>query len=233
MTAKTPRRQDKDEERGSILGSFLGALAFWRSLFFLIAVGQAFGQATLPSDFAPAQPVIPSATFSISDFGAVGNGKTMNTTAIQKTIDACSKAGGGAVDVPSGTFLTGPFSLASSLNLHLESGATILMTDNPSDFKLARGRLQNCITADNCHDISITGSGTIDGHGEAFWKSFRAAQSLPLEQQPPHRPMLVVLTRCQRVLVRGVTLTSSPMFHLIPSMCRDVTIDSIHILAPA
>jgi polygalacturonase len=95
-----------------------------------------------------------------------------------------------------------------------------------------RGRLENCITADNCHDLSITGSGTIDGNGASFWKSFRDSQMNPQGAQPPHRPMLIVLMRCQRVLVQGVTLTNSPMFHLIPQACRDVTIDSIHILAP-
>jgi polygalacturonase len=204
---------------------FLGVLASWRSI-------SVFGQATLPTDFKPTLPVIPSAVFALRDYGAIGDGKTMNNAAIQKAIDACAKAGGGRVEVPKGTFLTGPFSLASNLDFHLDDGATILMTDNPADFKLARGRLENCISADNCHDLSITGNGTIDGHGASFWKSFRDSQTRPLDQQPPHRPMLIVLMHCQRVLVQGVTLTNSPMFHLIPQGCRDVTIDSIHILAP-
>ena len=61
-------------------------------------------------------PVIPNATFNVTNFGAVGNGKTMNTAAIQKTIGTASAAGGGTVLVPAGKFLTGPFTLASSIN---------------------------------------------------------------------------------------------------------------------
>ena len=190
-------------------------------------------QATLPSDFAPELPTIPNATFHVMDYGAVPDGKTMNTSALQGAIDACSKAGGGTVLVPKGTYLTAPLHLASRLNLHLDAGATILMTDNPADFKTTSNRrLANCITAADCHDLEITGDGTIDGNGASFWKTFRAAQTQPAELQPPHRPMLIVIQRCNRLLVRGVTLKDSPMFHLVPQMCREVTIDSIHILAP-
>ena len=66
----------------------------------------------------PALPVIPTNTFRVTEYGAVGDGQTMNTIAIQKTIDTASKDGGGIVLIPEGRFLTGPFTLASRINLH-------------------------------------------------------------------------------------------------------------------
>src|SRR5689334_15538837 len=64
-------------------------------------------------------PSIPRATFNVTNYGAVGDGKTLNTAGLQKTIDAAAAAGGGTVLIPAGKFVTGPLMLASSLNLHL------------------------------------------------------------------------------------------------------------------
>jgi len=177
------------------------------------------------------QPAIPDVNFNITDFGAVGDGKTMNTDSIAKAIAACAAAGGGKVIVPVGSFLTGPFTLTSNLDFHLDKGATILISDNLADFKVVNHRVENCIQADNCHDIRISGDGVIDGQGANWWKTFLAAKNSPI--QPDHRPFLVVMNNCQRVDVEGITLTNSPMFHLVPQGCRDVMIDGITIRAPA
>src|SRR5882672_1699420 len=67
----------------------------------------------------PALPVIPHRTLTLTDFGAVGDGQTMNTEAFTKAIAAVDKAGGGQLVVPKGVFVTGPFKLCSSLDLHL------------------------------------------------------------------------------------------------------------------
>ena len=182
-----------------------------------------------PSLPAVVLPTIPDKTFTITDYGAVGDGKTMNTAAIQKTIDAASAAGGGKVVVPPGKFLTAPFHLASSINLNLPAGATILFSNNRADFKLTTAaRYEDCITAPNCHDVAITGAGTIDGQGEPWWAAFRDGSDNRI-----HRPFMIVINSCQRLLVQGVTLTNSPMFHLVPQRCQNVTIDGIHIQAPA
>ena len=77
----------------------------------------------------PALPKIPSRTFTLTDFGAVGDGHTMNTGAFEKALAAVKKAGGGRLVVPKGVFRTGPFTLCSSLDLHLESGAVIQAPD--------------------------------------------------------------------------------------------------------
>ncbi len=73
----------------------------------------------------PALPVIPDAVFRLTDFGAVGDGVTMNTAAFQRAIAAVEKAGGGRLVVPKGVFVTAPFTLCSRLDLHLEADAVI------------------------------------------------------------------------------------------------------------
>ena len=185
-----------------------------------------------PMGMIPA-PIIPSRVFHVTDYGAKGDGKTKNTAAFQKAIDACGAAGGGVVDVPPGRYLTGPLTLTSSLNLHLNAGATLLLSDDIADYTLTKNRFQDCIAAKNAHDIAITGGGTIDGQGAFWWTNYVKLKDAPAgTPNPPHRPFLVVLTGCRRVLVEGVTLTNSPMFHLVPQKCQDVRIEGIHISSP-
>ncbi len=172
-------------------------------------------------------PVIPTNTFLVTKFGAVGDGKTMNTAAIQKTVDAASAAGGGIVLVPEGNFLTGPFTLASQINLQLAKGATILITDDIKNYPSADERYQDCISVVGAHDIEISGEGAIDGQGKAWWDAFRADKAMT------HRPYMIKFNKCSRVYVHGVTLTNSPMFHLVPQNCTDVTIQGITIQSPA
>src|SRR5579862_9072583 len=102
----------------------------------------------------PPLPVIPTNIFSITQFGAVGDGTTMNTVAIQKTVDAAAKAGGGVVFVPEGHFLTGPFTLASRINLHLDKNAAILISDDRSKHPVANDRYQDCISVSDAQDIA-------------------------------------------------------------------------------
>ena len=176
---------------------------------------------------APAQnpplPVIPQATFNVTNYGAVGDGQTLNTASLQKTIEAALAAGGGTVLVPAGRFLTGPFTLAGDLNLHLAKDATLLISDDRAHYPVGRERYQDCITAYNAHDLEISGEGTIDGQGGAWWAAFRANRAMT------HRPYLIKLSDCTRVWIHGVTLCNSPMFHLVPQNCTDVTIQDITI----
>src|SRR5580698_11425377 len=75
----------------------------------------------------PAMPVIPTAVFNVTGFGAVGDGVTDNTIAIQNTINACNAAGGGTVEIPAGTFLSGPITLTNSMNLQVDAGGLLQM----------------------------------------------------------------------------------------------------------
>ena len=197
------------------------------STFIPIFTALCFAMAgNLPAENPPL-PVIPTNTFTVTEYGAVGDGKTMNTTAIQKTIDAASAAGGGTVLIPAGSFLTGPFTLASRINLQLSREASILIDDNLKDYPVVNGRYQDCISVADAQDVEISGQGTIDGQGQAWWTAFRADRSMT------HRPYMVRLRNCSRVYVHGVTLTRSPMFHLVPQNCTDVTLQNISIKSPA
>ena len=177
------------------------------------------------------QPRIPNAVFNLTNYGAIGDGATLNTAAIQKAIDACAAAGGGTVRVPAGKFLFGPIQLTSSINLHLDQGATLLISDDIAHYPLKAKRYVDCITATGAHDLEISGEGTIDGQGQAWWTAF--SKDLKLEQPAmPHRPYMTKLQDCTRVRVSGVTLKNSPMFHLVTQDCTDVTIQNITIQAP-
>ena len=123
-------------------------------------------------------PVIGAGTFAITTYGAVGDGKTDNSKAIQAALTAAGAAGGGTVSVPAGTFLSGPVVLASGTRSDLASGATLMMLPMAS-----YGAATPFITADHAHDIALTGSGTIDGQGQDWWTAFASDSSLSRPQE--------------------------------------------------
>jgi polygalacturonase len=199
----------------------------------------------------PALPAIPGRTFNLADFGAVGDGATLNTTAFTTAIAAVEKAGGGKLVVPHGVFVTAPFKLCSSLDLHLDDGAVIkapetfeaLGLPNPAQFK-TQSELNAAfhvpdplITGTKLHDVALTGSGTIDGSGAHWWAwSERAARNAKTNGEPGHviirRPHLVTFNGIERLHITGVTFTNSSMFHLVPRNVTDLTIDHVKVRAP-
>ncbi|MBC8053414.1 MAG: glycoside hydrolase family 28 protein [Sphingobacteriaceae bacterium] len=113
--------------------------------------------------------------FLITSYGAVGDGKTKNTAAFKKAIEACTQAGGGRVVVPSGTFLTGAIHLKSNVNLHMVDSAKILFSRDPNDYlPLVFSRWEGMelmnysplIYANGQKNIAITGNGIIDGNAD-------------------------------------------------------------------
>jgi polygalacturonase len=199
----------------------------------------------------PAPPRIPERSFTLTDFGAVGDGHTLNTDAFKRAIAAVEKARGGRLVVPKGVFRTGPFSLCSSLELHFEDGAVIqapetfeeLGLPNPAQFKTqaeadAVYRVPDpLINGRNLHDVALTGAGVIDGSGQHWWEwSERAARNAAKEGKAGRvvyrRPHLVVINTCERLLIADVTLRNSSMFHLVPRNITDLTIERVKVRAP-
>ena len=174
----------------------------------------------------PALPQIPKKVFSVTNYGALGDGVATNTEAIQSAINAASAAGGGVVQIPAGIYLCGPIQLASKINLRLEAGALLRMlplgkypggTVNPQTF----------ISGDNLRDVAITGAGAIDGQGAAWW---------PFAKTTPgaRRPKMISPSNCERLLIDGITLSNSPMFHLaLGGKMSDVIVRGVTIRAPA
>lgn len=120
-------------------------------------------------------PVFSDKVFSIADFGGMADGKTLNTDAFAKAIDACTKAGGGKVLVPEGKWLTGPVELKSNVNLHVSKNALIQFTADRSQYPIINmngdGKtfvVASPIYAYKANNIAITGEGAIDGAGESW-----------------------------------------------------------------
>ncbi|OVA02596.1 Glycoside hydrolase [Macleaya cordata] len=185
---------------------------------------------------------------SILEFGAVGDGKTLNTIAFQNAIfylKSFADKGGAQLYVPSGRWLTGSFSLTSHLTLFLEGGAIILGTQDPSHWgiveplpsygrgiELPGGRYRSLITGYNLTDVMLAfidcagDNGTIDGQGSVWWEWFN---SHSLNYSRPH---LVELISSDDILVSNLTFLNSPGWHIHPVYCSNVRVHNITIHAP-
>jgi len=131
-------------------------------------------EAPFPMDQIP-EPKIPGKTFNITDFGAAGHGKSLNTQAIQNAIDKASNAGGGKIIIPPGLWLTGPIELKSNINLHLQRGAILLFTKDHTQFPIIKMahtdsyyKAMPPIYGHDLTNIAITGGGIVDGNGQSW-----------------------------------------------------------------
>ncbi|GIO52493.1 glycoside hydrolase family 28 protein [Paenibacillus cineris] len=175
--------------------------------------------------------------YSITEFGAVPGGAEPATRAIAAAIEAADAAGGGTVFVPAGMYLTGAILLRSNIELRLDPGAVLSFSTDPADYPVVTSRWEgvlrevhaSCVYGHGLKNVSITGSGTLDGNGQPWWDKMR---SRPDELTHP-RPKLISLDRCTRVTIRDVTLINSPSWTVNPILCDNVTIDNVSIYNPA
>lgn len=144
----------------------------------------------LPIELKQVTPItFPDRSASITEHGAVGDGVTLCTSAIQHTIDSIAALGGGKVEIPLGVWLTGPIELKNNVNLWLDKNAILYFSPDKSlyiDNSPKAYRVKACISAHRCSNIGITGSGLIDGSGvqwrpvkrgkvsDTEWKEFKA-----------------------------------------------------------
>ena len=172
--------------------------------------------------------------YDIRAFGAVGDGETVNTVAIQKAIDACAENGGGRVLIPPGRFVTGTIILKSHVDLHVAAGAFLLGSTNVADYPNIRTKhqslytnhdIQQLIYAENATNISITGLGTINGRGGAFIK--RAPDPISKRMQPFMYNIRFI--QCEHVHVADVTLRDSSAWMQQYLACNYVQVRGIKI----
>lgn len=140
----------------------------------------------LPVKLERVEPVtITGPTVDITAFGGCGDGVTLNSAAFARAIAHLDSIGGGHLNVPAGVWLTGPIELRSNIDLHLERNAVIFFSADRSlyiDPTPGARRVLPCITASRCHNIAITGHGTIDGNG-AQWRPVKRGKVSDTEWQ--------------------------------------------------
>ncbi|MXV49791.1 hypothetical protein GS399_02330 [Pedobacter sp. HMF7647] len=209
----------------------------------------------LPFLLAIFKPAI-SQEFNIKNFGAVPDGKTVSTKAIQKAIDACNAAGGGTVLIPAGEFLSGTINLKSNINFHLENGSILKGSPNLKDyFEYTMPEYgvnhYGMIYTSGAENVSITGMGTIDGNSAVFFDWDKAkviddkTKSYTRQKEnyrkvesgigdgpvvPKDRPrQMVVFTECKNVQVRDVSLINSPFWTLHFADCDAILVNGIKL----
>jgi polygalacturonase len=183
-------------------------------------------------------PVFKAQNFVITDYGAVGDGKTMNTAAFKKAIEDCNSKGGGHVVVPLGNFLTGAIYLKSNVDLHLADSAVVTFSVNPADYPIVFTRWEGMelmnysplIYAYGEKNIAITGHGTLDGQGslDNWWKWAKGKPGM----QTKARDLLHDLNQQQtdpktRIFGEGSYLR--PNF-IQPYNCKNILISDVKVL---
>jgi polygalacturonase len=189
--------------------------------------GVLFAIAAASSDGARGDANSP-AKFNVTKFGAVGDGVTLTTGALQKAIDTCSGQGGGVVEVPAGKYLTGTIQLKDNVTLHLDDQAILLGSTNAADYINADPFVDGVgstlgfalVVAVDGHHVSLEGTGAIDGQGKAV----KAAQ-----QKYTIRPFLVRWVRCTDVVVKDVTIRNSGAWGMPFFQCKNVVVTGVTI----
>ena len=175
--------------------------------------------------------------YDITNYGAIGDGQRDNAISIQNAIDECSSHGGGIVYLPGNNiFMSGPFNLKSHVNLFVESSSILIANPDESvytksAFRENLGEGTIWIGGEKAKNITISGSGTIDGNGVAFMgPEEKAAFVLKDFEIVDPRPHLLTLVDINNLTIRDVTFKDSAYWCLHIIGCDDVKIESIRIL---
>lgn len=170
----------------------------------------------------PVLPTIPSTIFNVTNYGAIGDGLTDNTTNIQNTINAANAAGGGVVEIPAGTFLSGPITLLSKINLRVDTNGMLQMLPLGT-YPGGTTNAQTFIGCNGVQDLEISGSGKIDGQGAAWWAYFNTNNTIV-------RPMMLNLYNCDRLSIHDITYQNPPNHHCgLRSHGGNITISNLTV----
>jgi len=178
----------------------------------------------------------------VTDFGAIGDGQTLNTRAIQKTIEDAAIRGGGVVIIPKGVFLTGALFFKPDTHLHVEEGAVLLGSDDIANFPVMPSRMEGrsidyfpaVINAYGVNGFTITGRGVIDGNGLKYWKAFwqRRAENPECTNLEVSRPRLVFIQNSNNIQIQDVSLKNSGFWTTHLYRCNNVKALDLHIFSP-
>src|ERR1700733_197573 len=183
-------------------------------------------------------------SFLANDYGAKGDGSTLDTVSIQKTIDAAAKSGG-TVTLKPGNYLTGSLFLKSGITFEIGDGVTLTGSQKLDDYPMLPTRIAGIemtwpsalVNVRDQHHVTITGKGIIDGDGPIWWKSYwdLRAQYEPkglrwASDYDAHRPRLMLFQNSSDIhLGGGIPLKRSGFWTVQVLYSHDITIDGVII----
>ena len=191
--------------------------------------------------------------YSVLAFGAVNDGKTINTKAIQSAIDQANKNKGGRVIFPEGKYLSGSVIIRSGVELVLNKGAILLGSIDPRDYEKMEfeGALVSTKTDDNsklaliiaykANNIAITGEGMIDGQGRELALFADSLHQIGVRIDPkygsrlsePYRPKIINFMECRNINVKGITIKNSSCWVQTYELCSNVKLDHLTVISRA
>ncbi|MBD1395353.1 rhamnogalacturonidase [Mucilaginibacter glaciei] len=172
--------------------------------------------------------------YNVRDFGAKGDGKMLDSKAINKAIDAAAKAGGGTVFLPAGNYLSGSIHLKSDISVYLEQGATIIATSEENDGEYDAEEVtvntiyqdsghshfhNSLIWGDSLHNVSILGPGRIWGRG--LLKDYKKGTRLANKA--------ITLYKCRNVIIRDISILHGGWFAILATGTDNLTIDNVKL----
>lgn len=181
-------------------------------------------------------------TYSIADYGAVADDSTINTEAIQKTIDEAAANGGGVIVVPEGTFRSGAIFFKKGTHLHLADGGVLKGSDTIADYPIMASRMEGqsldyfpaLVNAYGVDSFTISGKGTIDGNGLKYWEAFwaRRKENPKCTNLEVSRPRLLFVQNSNDIQIQDVKLHNSGFWTAHIYKCNNVKFLGVDIFAP-
>jgi exo-poly-alpha-galacturonosidase len=194
----------------------------------------------ITSFFLSASIFIKPKRYDVTNYGAIGNGETVNTQAIHKAIDECAANGGGEVVVPKGVFVSGAIFLKKGVALFFEKDAVLKGSVNRADYPQIKTRWEGTdmmymaalVNADGINGVKISGEGTIDGSGDVWVQRVNNRQeTAATAARRWERPRLMGIQNCKGVKVSGLKLHNQAVWCVHILYCEDVVLEDLNITA--
>jgi len=168
-----------------------------------------------------------AAAFDVQSFGAVGDGMTTNTDAIQRSIEHITGNGGGTLYFPPGDYLTGTLRMRDNVTLYLETGCTIWGSTDLGDYDPDHKHL---LYAKNARNIVLDGRGAIDGNGPRFWDNGRLAQWLRGEIELPRTSDMIRFDHCENITIENIEVRNGAFWNIGFGNCQRITARALTII---
>ncbi len=193
---------------------------------FVLALGL-LGCACQTSGFDPVALQGAGDSLDVRDYGAIGDGKSLNSAAIQRAVDAAAARGGGTVRFPSGDYVTGTVRLRSDVTLLLDAGCTLWGSTDIADYESGQEHL---LYAEDAENVAIVGRGAIDGNGPRFWDGGRLGRWLRGEISLVRTSDMLRFDRCKNVVLEDVEVRYGAFWNIGFGDCERVTLRALTLI---